>query len=110
MEIEELPDTYHKRSAVLSIAYYARLFSKLAIISIILSGIGIVLGSIEYISRGFSGNPSDAIYRLASAISILVSAGMAWTFLRALSEGLHILLDIEHNTRPASIAAKKNTG
>lgn len=110
MEIEEIPDTYHKRSTVLSIASWARTFSIVALSGVILSGIGLAMGVVDYFIKGSNGTLTDLAYRLIGAIGAITGGAATWLMLQALSEGLHILLDIEHNTRPASVTAKKNTG
>jgi hypothetical protein len=96
-EEEEEADTYHDYKAISSIAMIANV---MAWVLLVLSVAGlIVLGVVIYEARASIGGTSNGIFSVVSAIVPFFPGFFFFVVLRALAEGLYVLIDIEANTR-----------
>ena len=103
VEIVEVDDedTYHDSKSISSIAMIANV---MAWVILVLTVIGIiVLGVVIYDARATIGGTANGIFSVVSAVVPFFPGFFFFVALKAIAEGLYVLIDIEANTRrPAS--------
>jgi hypothetical protein len=93
-------DTYHDSKAISSIALIANI---LAWVILVLTVIGIiVLGVVIYDARATIGGTPNGIFSVVSAVIPFFPGFFFFVALKAIAEGLYVLIDIEANTRRPS--------
>jgi hypothetical protein len=95
-------DTYHDYKAISNIAMIANV---MAWVLLILSIAGmIILGVVIWDARSSIGGTPSGIFSVASAVVPFFPGFFFFVVLRAVAEGLYVLIDIEANTRRAGSA------
>jgi hypothetical protein len=90
-------DTYHDSKAISSIAMIANV---MAWVILVLTVIGvIVLGVVIYDARATIGGTPNGIFSVVSALVPFFPGFFFFVALKAVAEGLYVLIDIEANTR-----------
>jgi hypothetical protein len=94
---EEEEDTYHDYKSINNIAMIANV---MAWVLLVISVIGvIILGVVVYDARSTIGGTANGIFSVVSAIVPLFPGFFFFVVLKAIAEGLYVLMDIEANTR-----------
>jgi hypothetical protein len=97
VDLDEDEDTYHDYKSISNIAMIANV---MAWVLLAFSVIGlIVLGVVIYEARASIGGTSNGIFSVVSAIVPFFPGFFFFVVLRAVAEGLYVLMDIEANTR-----------
>ncbi len=98
VEPEEV-DTYHDYKSISNIAMIANI---MAWVLLVLSVVGlIVLGVVIFEARDSIGGSANGIFSVVSAVVPFFPGFFFFVVLKAVSEGLYVLVDIEANTRRA---------
>jgi hypothetical protein len=94
---EEEADTYHDSKAISNIALIANV---IAWVLLVLTIIGlIVLGIVIWDARATIGTSANGIFSVVSAIVPFLPGFFFFVVLKAIAEGLYVLMDIEANSR-----------
>lgn len=95
--VEEDEDTYHDYKSISNIAMIANV---MAWVLLILSIAGLfILGVVIWDARASIGGNSSGIFSVVSAIVPFFPGFFFFVVLKAIAEGLYVLIDIEANTR-----------
>lgn len=96
IEEPEETDTYHDYKAISNIAMIANV---MAWVLLALTVIGlIVLGVVIYDARASIGTSASGIFSVVNAVVPFFPGFFFFVILKAVSEGLYVLVDIETNT------------
>jgi hypothetical protein len=99
VDVEEEDDTYHDSKSISAIAMIANV---MAWVLLVLSVAGlIVLGVVIYDARASIGGTANGVFSIVSAIVPFFPGFFFFVVLKAVAEGLYVLIDIEANTRRA---------
>ena len=90
-------DTYHDSKNISSIAMIANVMAWV-ILALTVIGI-IILGVVIYDARASVGTSANGIYSVVSALIPFFPGFFFFVALKAIAEGLYVLIDIEANTR-----------
>ncbi len=94
---EEVPDTYHDRQTLSKISVHA---DRLSLVFLILFvAVAVFIGSLIYrYATGRMVEDQFFAFFLYALVPLLLG-GFFWIALRAISEGIYLMMDIEDNTR-----------
>ncbi len=94
---EEEADTYHDYKTISSVAMIANVMAWVLLV-VSIAGL-IILGVVIYDARTSIGGNASGIFSVVNAIVPFFPGFFFFVVLKALSEALYVLMDIEANTR-----------